>query len=177
MKFLCVECDEPMRLQRSEGPDEGSLTATFGCPRCSRRIAMLTNPFETQLVRSLGVKVGGRDKPIVPFEHLRASMAHQREQAFQAGDAATPQGAGADVGVASGENSTPGCPFAAMVAGQEEGSSGSIAWSPEAEARIERIPSFIRPMAKKAIERYAEGKRYRLITEAIMDEARSALGM
>ncbi|OGL00484.1 MAG: protochlorophyllide oxidoreductase, partial [Candidatus Rokubacteria bacterium RIFCSPHIGHO2_02_FULL_69_13] len=47
-----------------------------------------------------------------------------------------------------------------------------MAWSGEAEARVERIPSFIRPMARKAIERYAEGKGYRTITEAVMDEAR-----
>ncbi|MBI3030196.1 MAG: PCP reductase family protein [Candidatus Rokubacteria bacterium] len=52
-----------------------------------------------------------------------------------------------------------------------------MAWSREAEARVERIPSFIRPMARKAIERYAEGKGYRTITEAVMDEARAALGM
>jgi hypothetical protein len=32
-------------------------------------------------------------------------------------------------------------------------------------------------MAKKAIERYAEGKGHRTITEAVMDEAKSALGM
>jgi hypothetical protein len=52
-----------------------------------------------------------------------------------------------------------------------------IPWTPEAAARIERIPSFIRPMAKKAVERLAESKGYATITEAVMDEARGAFGM
>lgn len=176
MKFLCVECDEPMKLLRSEGPEEGSLTVTFRCPRCGRRVAMLTNPFETQLVKSLGVRVGGRTEPAAPFEHLRSSMAHQRGDAFteKASEAA---GAMAEAGRVAPESTGPGCPFANLVASQESESSGGVYWSPEAEARVERIPSFIRPMARKAIERYAEGKGYRLITEAVMDEAKTALGM
>jgi hypothetical protein len=52
-----------------------------------------------------------------------------------------------------------------------------VSWSPEAEARVERIPSFIRPMARKAIERFAEAHGHPIITEAVMDEARGALGM
>lgn len=166
MKFLCVECDEPMRLLRSEGPEEGSLAVTFGCPRCSRRVAMLTNPFETQLVRSLGVKVGGRPGPAAPFEHLRASLGQQRPETFEEPASAGP-----------GEVTGPGCPFAAMLATGDGEEQGKVAWSTEAEARVERIPAFIRPMARKAIERYAEGKGYRTITEAVMEEARAALGM
>lgn len=58
MKFLCLDCDEAMKLHSTTGPDEGSLTVTFRCPECGFRVAMLTNPFETQLVQSLGVKIG-----------------------------------------------------------------------------------------------------------------------
>ena len=166
MKFLCVECDEPMRLEKSHGPDEGSLTVTFACPACGRRVAMLTNPFETQLIRSLGVKVGGRTEPAAPFEHLRSSLTSQRPEAFQE-TTTVPQAEGA---------TGPGCPFAGMIAA-EEAAESAMAWSAEAQARVERIPAFIRPMAKKAIERYAEGKGYSTVTEAVMDEARSALGM
>ncbi|MBI4607544.1 MAG: PCP reductase family protein [Candidatus Rokubacteria bacterium] len=173
MKFLCVECDEPMRLLQSEGPEGGSLAVTFGCPRCGRRVAMLTNPFETQLVRSLGVKVGGRTEPATPFEHIRASLAHQRGEALEANapgePRTTPQPSPASEG--------PGCPFANMLASQETERSEEIGWSPEAQARVERIPEFVRPMARKAIERYAEGKGYSLITEAVLDEARTAIGM
>jgi hypothetical protein len=173
MKFLCVECDQPMKLLRTEGPDEGSLAVTFGCPGCGRRIAMLTNTFETQLVKSLGVRVGGRVDPPAPFEHLRASLAHQRDGALE--EAALTAGTTGEETPAG--QAGPGCPFADMLAGAETDGPGVIGWSPEAEARVDRIPSFIRPMARKAIERYAEGKGYGLITEAVMDEAKTALGM
>ena len=59
MKFLCLACDQAMRLSGTAGPDAGSLTVTFACPSCGHRVAMLTNPWETQMVRTLGVKVGG----------------------------------------------------------------------------------------------------------------------
>ena len=36
---------------------------------------------------------------------------------------------------------------------------------------------FIRPMARRAVERFAEAKGYPSITEAVMDEARGAFGM
>jgi DNA-directed RNA polymerase subunit RPC12/RpoP len=85
MKFLCIACDEAMRLQSTAGPDEGSLTVTFACPACGHRVAMLTNPWETQLVRTLGVKVGGRTTEPAPFEQVRASLARQRDSAFVRG--------------------------------------------------------------------------------------------
>src|SRR2546426_3010896 len=83
MKFLCLDCDQPMKLHSTEGPEEGSLSVTFRCPECGFRVAMLTNPFETQMVRSLGVKVGGRTVPAEPFENLRATMAGGRPDAFE----------------------------------------------------------------------------------------------
>ena len=87
MKFLCLDCDEPMKLHSTEGPDEGSLAVTFRCPECGFRVAMLTNPFETQMVRSLGVKVGGGAAAPAPFEHVRTMMANPRADAFE-GDVA-----------------------------------------------------------------------------------------
>ena len=163
MKFLCLDCDQPMKLLRTDGPDEGSLTVTFRCPECGFRVAMLTNPFETQMVKSLGVKIGAPPAaPPPPFEHLRASLANPRADAFD-GDVVSESG--------------PGCPFAAMVSETAAAAESGIPWTPEAAARIERIPSFIRPMAKKAVERLAESKGYATITEAVMDEARGAFGM
>src|SRR5262245_6370826 len=172
MKFLCLDCDEPMKLHTTEGPVDDSLTVVFRCPECGFRVAMLTNPFETQLVKSLGVKVGGRTEPARPFEHLRASMAAARPDAFA--NAPPDALAGASSG---GEPAGPGCPFAAMV-NEVAGTEGSrVGWTEQAEARMERVPAFIRPMARKAIERYAESKGYPAVTEAVMDEARGALGM
>ena len=166
MKFLCLDCDQPMKLHSTEGPDEGSLAVTFRCPECGFRVAMLTNPFETQRVRSLGVKVGGRTVPPEPFEHLRSTMAGARPEAFE--------GAGG-----TSETAGPGCPFAAAL-GESAAAApepSAVTWAPEAEARLERIPSFIRAMARRSIERYAEGKGHRTVTESVMDEARTVFGM
>ena len=57
MKFLCVPCDEPMKLINTTPPDRGSMSLVYSCPACGYEFAMLTNPYETQLVSSLGVKV------------------------------------------------------------------------------------------------------------------------
>lgn len=82
MKFLCVPCDEPMKLEEVEGPEQGSLTVVFHCPRCAHRIALLTNPWETQLVKALDVKVGGGSAPSGPLAFIRSSLASKREEAF-----------------------------------------------------------------------------------------------
>ena len=58
MKFLCVPCDTPMKLQTVVPPDRGSLSVVYACPECGYEIAMLTNAYETQVVQSLGVRVG-----------------------------------------------------------------------------------------------------------------------
>jgi len=168
MKFLCLDCDAPMKLHSTEGPDEGSLSVTFRCPECGFRVAMLTNPFETQMVKSLGVKVGGGTAQPAPFEHVRTMMANPRADAFE-GDLSE-VGAGA-----SAEGA--GCPFAAMVNEGAAVAPAGVAWSAEAEARVERIPSFIRPMARRAIERFAAEHGYTTIDEAVMDQARGAFGM
>ena len=165
MKFLCLDCDEPMKLHSTAGPDEGSLTVTFRCPECGFRVAMLTNPFETQMVKSLGVKVGGASGPAQPFEHITSSMAGARADVFE-GDLPAPA-----------EATGRGCPFGAMLNEQSGEADIGVTWSPAAKARVERIPSFIRPMARKAIERFAEAQGHPTITEAVMDEARGALGM
>lgn len=165
MKFLCLDCDEPMKLHSRAGPEEGSLTVTFRCPECGFRVAMLTNPFETQLVRSLGITIGGRAAPVGPFEHLRGTLANPRTDAFQ-GTATDPAPA-----------ESPGCPFAAMVSEDAAVTPAGVPWAPEAEARLARIPEFIRPMARRAIERFAEGKGYATISDAVIDEARGVFGM
>lgn len=74
MKFLCVECDQQMAFGERELPGDGTLAATFKCPKCGRVVAMLTNPMETQLVSSLGVEIGGRTVPAEPFEMVNAMV-------------------------------------------------------------------------------------------------------
>ena len=143
MKFLCVTCDEPMKLLETAPPDRGSISLLYGCPTCDHKIAMLTNPFETQLVGSLGVKVGPDKK--------------------------------------EGEDPLEGCPFSGMVremqaeAAAPEG--GSVAWTPEARARLDKIPEFVRPMAVAGIEKYATERGHSQVDEAILDQARDFFGM
>jgi TusA-related sulfurtransferase len=58
MKFLCVPCDSPMKLQTVGPPEGGSLSVVYSCPECGYEMAMLTNAYETQVVQSLGVRIG-----------------------------------------------------------------------------------------------------------------------
>ncbi len=166
MKFLCVACDKPMNLEEVGGPDEGSLSIVFHCPQCAHRIALLTNPLETQLVKALNVEIGA--EPVAPTEPLhftRSSLARRREEAFLTGES---------VEVVEGTKVPGGCPFAAVVRG---GEGKAPVWTEAAEQRLQRIPQFVRPSAKKAIEGFATEKGHTTITEAVMDEARGRIGV
>ena len=76
MKFLCVPCDKSMRLLEATGPDRGSVSLVFSCDACGYEFAMLTNPQETQLFQSLGVKVGkdGTSESKCPLTGMFAEM-------------------------------------------------------------------------------------------------------
>jgi len=82
VKFLCVECDAQMAFEQRQLPGDGTLAAVFKCPTCGRSVAMLTNPMETQLVSSLGVKIGGRTVAEQPMELIRSAVEGGRETAF-----------------------------------------------------------------------------------------------
>lgn len=82
MKFLCVECDRQMMFEERQIPGDGTLAAAFKCPACGRVVAMLTNPMETQLVASLGVKIGGTTIDAQPLETIRTQVLTGREDAF-----------------------------------------------------------------------------------------------
>jgi hypothetical protein len=47
-----------MKLRIVGPPDRGSLSIVYSCPECGYEMAMLTNAYETQVVQSLGVKIG-----------------------------------------------------------------------------------------------------------------------
>jgi nucleotide-binding universal stress UspA family protein len=51
----------------------------------------------------------------------------------------------------------------------------TTSWTKEAEQRMTRVPSFVRPMAKMAILRYAQEKGHTVITESIVEEATAQL--
>lgn len=68
MKFVCLNCETYMTFQKVEKPGEGSLGVFFGCPSCNAKFSMVTNPGETQMVASLGVKLGGERKRPSPLK-------------------------------------------------------------------------------------------------------------
>jgi hypothetical protein len=154
MKFLCVPCDTAMKLQAVGPPERGSLSVVYACPECGYEMAMLTNAYETQIVQSLGVRIGpGLD--------------------------ASPAGPSAEAG-ASGA----GCPFTGMIpaadgAAGDDARSGEIAvrWTAAAEARLANIPAFVRPMARTGIERFALERGAMEVDEQILDAAREFFGM
>ncbi len=125
MKFLCVPCDSPMKLQTVGPPEGGSLSVVYSCPECGYEMAMLTNPFETQLVQSLGVRIG----PDMSAATSRVAGAGARlSDDEEAGRGAPASGAR--------------CPFTAMMPGMEgtlEGAGHAV--SAGAEAAPERGPA------------------------------------
>ncbi|MGQ4806901.1 Light-independent protochlorophyllide reductase subunit B [Candidatus Entotheonellaceae bacterium PAL068K] len=169
MKFLCITCNEGLRHHETRGPEDGVMTVIFACPGCGWEMAMYTNPWETQMVRSLDVKIGGRSVPAEPIEMLRSSLGQ--------GKLATPAPASA-----ADRGEAPTCPFAEVVASAYDDAAATpnaatgddIRWTPEAEQRIEqRIPSFVRPMARMGIEKYARERGYHAITPQVLDEAKN----
>ena len=51
----------------------------------------------------------------------------------------------------------------------------STSWTKEAEARMDRVPSFVRSMARMAILRYAQEQGHTVITERLVEEATAKL--
>jgi len=93
MKFLCVECDRQMAFEERRLPGDGTLAAAFKCPGCGRVVALLTNPMETQLVASLGVKIGGTTITAQPLETVRGMVTTGRDDAFTDDGQRTTEGA------------------------------------------------------------------------------------
>lgn len=62
--------------------------------------------------------------------------------------------------------------------GQTDGRAGGrVRWSPDAEARLAKVPNFVRGMVKKIYAEYATERGIAEITPAIMDRARTELGL
>lgn len=155
MKFLCVPCDEVMAFADRQVPGDGTLAAVFRCPSCDREMAMLTNPYETQLVSGLGIKIGGRTVPEQPMELLRTNLDGARPDAFV---------------------ETEDLPVAATLAGDVP-IAGRLIWRPDALDRLERVPSFVRGMVKRIYADWARERGVDEMTPEVMDRARTELGL
>jgi len=150
MKFLCIPCDSPMKLQSVGPPDGGSLSVVYCCPECGYEMAMLTNAYETQVVQSLGVRIG------------------------------PPTGPGAESGNANASGKCPFSamiPGNEQERPRNDGEPLPVRWTPAAEARLANIPEFVRPMARTGIEKFALEKGAAVVDDTILDEARDFFGM
>ena len=143
MKFLCIRCDETMRFEERQLPGDGTMGVVFSCPCCGQEVAMLTNPMETQLVSSLGVKIGGRTIEEQPLELTRTFLGGGREDAIV----------------------------------DDRHGAKPVVWSEDATLRLGQVPSFVRGMVKRIYSDYAREHEISLVTPAVMDRARSDLGL
>jgi proto-chlorophyllide reductase subunit len=147
MKFLCVPCDTPMKLQTVGPPERGSLSVVYSCPECGYEMAMLTNAYETQVVQSLGVRIGPENAVAAsttsgsgcPFTAMVPGMESGGARATQTGE--------------------------------------PVRWTAAAEARLANIPEFVRPMARTGIERFARERGAFEVDEKVLDAARDFFGM
>ncbi len=165
MKFLCIDCDTAMKFKDVTRPEQGSVTAVFECPDCFTEIAMYLNPSETQMLKSLDLKLGGSSEAAQPMQMVRSQL----ETAKQDSMPNIPSEMG------SGETAEGGkCPFTSVIsdAFEEKSEPDGLTWTPEALERLERIPSFVRPMAKMGIESFAKDNGHDEITAEVMDAAR-----
>jgi hypothetical protein len=151
MKFLCVPCDSPMKLQSVAPPERGSLAVVYSCPECGYEMAMLTNAYETQVVQSLGVRIG-------PETGGKAPGTSGSGCPFTGMIPATEEARAAEAGV-------------------ETGGPIPVRWTAAAEARLANIPEFVRPMARTGIERFARERGAFEVNETILDAAKDFFGM
>ncbi len=174
MKFLCIDCDTAMKFKDVTRPEQGSVTALFECPDCFTEIAMYLNPSETQMLKSLDLKLGGTDEAAQPMQLVRSQLETAKNQSI-------PNIFSSETG--STETAEGGkCPFTSVIsdAFQEEikptEPTGPV-WTAEALERLERIPAFVRPMAKMGIESFAKDNGHDEITGEVMDAARGNFPM
>jgi hypothetical protein len=163
MKFVCRKCETFMLFEKLESPAEASLGITFECPECGSRFSMVTNPGETSMVQALGVKLGGRTEPAGPMELTRETLK----------DPATATAAAAAPSMASSAGSGGTCPFSSMVAGMQQ-PGAKMEWSREALERMEKVPTFVKPILQTSVENYARSNGITLITPAVMEASKNA---
>ena len=170
MKFLCTDCDTAMKFKDVTRPEQGSVTALFECPDCFTEIAMFLNPSETQMLKSLDLQLGGTSEAAQPMQLVRSQLETAKGGAMPneiSSSAASP-----------GETAEGGkCPFTSVISDAFQEAPEPVepegpVWTAEALERLERIPTFVRPMAKMGIESFAKDNGHDEITGEVMDAAR-----
>jgi hypothetical protein len=137
-----------MKLQTVRPPERGSLSIVYSCPECGYEMAMLTNAYETQVVQSLGVRIGPDGSGGAATEPGKCPFPAMIPPAAMEGAPSSPA-----------DETIP------------------VRWTSGAEARLANIPAFVRPMARTGIERFARERGALEVDEKILDEARDFFGM
>jgi hypothetical protein len=65
----------------------------------------------------------------------------------------------------------------AFAEAEPAGSGGPVSWSTDARERLDRVPAFVRGMVKRIYTDYAREHGIDCVTPAVMDRARSDLGL
>ena len=184
MKFVCLNCETYMSLEKVEKPEEGSLGVFFACPSCAAKFSMVTNAGETNMMNALGLKLGARAEAPASFDGLRALAGNgQTAPAVTKQTAAGPSVHTETALPAKAGEKASGCPFSAMVAEMgltssgKPGNAGAVtsefAWSPDAKEKLDRLPSFVKPMVQSSVEAYARKQGYKTITLQVMDDSKN----
>jgi hypothetical protein len=184
MKFVCLNCETYMSLEKVEKPEEGSLGVFFACPSCSAKFSMVTNAGETNMMNSLGLKLSPKSAPETSMEGLRALGGNgQTAPAVKTQAAPAPAVSSAAASPAKAPEKASGCPFSAMVAEMGLTASGKPAnggsaaseftWTPDAKEKLDRLPVFVKPMVQSSVETYARNNGFNRITLQVMDDSKN----
>jgi hypothetical protein len=177
-----------MNFEKVEKPGEGTLGVFFGCPSCNAKFSMVTNPGETQMVSSLGVKLGGRTVEAEPFEMTKGTlkteatpapgqMAAYLNEKIQGGQPAVSVAAASPT---KAPEKASGCPFSAMVAemgltnsGKPANGASEFTWTADAQEKLDRLPAFVKPIVQGSVESYARKQGFKTITLQVMDDSKN----
>jgi hypothetical protein len=185
MKFVCLNCETYMSLEKVEKPEEGSLGVFFACPSCNAKFSMVTNAGETNMMNALGLKLAPRAEAAASMEGLRALAGNgPTTPATNKPPVNAPTVAATSASPAKAPEKTSGCPFSAMVAemgltatgkpenGATSGSS-EFTWTPDAKEKLDRLPAFVKPMVQGSVETYARKQGFKTITLQVMDDSKN----
>jgi hypothetical protein len=182
MKFVCLNCETYMNLEKVEKPAEGSLGVFFGCPSCNAKFSMVTNTGETSMMNALGLKLSPKSAPDASMEGLRALAGNgQAASAATQLAASTPAVSAAAASPAKAPEKASGCPFSAMVAEMGLTNSGKpanggpaeLSWTVDAKEKLDRLPAFVKPMVQSSVEAYARKNGFKSITLQVMDDSKN----
>lgn len=183
MKFVCMKCESFMSFDNVQKPGTQSLGVTFACPTCEAKVAMVTNAGETAMVQAMGVQLGGRSAAAEPMELTRGSLKETPETVQTTTPSPAVQQEMMKAETAKAESAGGGtCPFSSMMAGMQPEAAmptepvKELCWTADAEDRLERVPSFMRPMIKMGVESYARKNNISDITAEVMDASKNDPG-